>query len=88
MKIMAPDDPTSVYPIGQTGLDDDEESSSEEPVAKVPPIEPEVQAPTPRPVAEHGGGFSPLIALGVLGLGMVAAALLLGLVTAVLLVLN
>lgn len=90
MKIMAPDDPTSVYPIGQTGLDDDEEDSASEdaaPVAQVPPIEPEVDA-APRPAPSEGGGFNPLIALAVLGMGMVLAAMLLGLITMVLLVLN
>lgn len=90
MKIMAPDDPTSVYPIGQTGLDDDDDDISEEDVAPatVPPIEPDVEAISAPKRAEQSGGFNPVIAVAVLGVGMLLAAGVLGLVTAVLLLLN
>lgn len=92
MKIMAPDDPTSVYPIGQTGLDDEDDDSQPEPsdhpvpAAAVPPIEPDVDALSAS--EEAGGGFNPLIAVAVLAFGGVLALGLLGLVTGILLLIN
>ena len=95
MKIMPPDDPTAVYPIGAVGFDTDEEPveneatpptiDAEGKVSKVPPVEPDLDSVPPEVAS---GGFNPLIALAVVGIGAVLAAMTIGLMGVILLLLQ
>lgn len=94
MKIMPPDDPTAVYPIGAVGFDTDEEPVEEAEKAtpptmdgakKLPPIELDLDAD---PIESASGGFNPLIAVAVVGVGAVLAALTIGFVGVILLLLQ
>lgn len=93
MRIMPPDDPTAVYPIGQVGpLDDDDASEEQEAATEdevtepaAPPIEASVAS-----VADPGasGGFNPLIAVAVLAVGAMLAATVLGITALILLLIQ
>ena len=89
MKIMAPDDPTAVYPIGS--LIDEEEEDDEvlaEPSAPkaVPPLEASVTSEEPLEAdPTNAGGFNPMVAVAVLLAGGALAAILVGAVTLLLL---